>query len=310
MSRKVLLATEKPFAPSARDQIVEVFKKANYEVVVLESYTDKKELLDAVADVDAMIVRSDKADAQVLDAGKKLKLVVRAGAGYDNVDCAHAKEKGIAVMNTPGQNSNAVAELAMGMMVFAARGQFNGKSGTELKGKTLGIHAIGHVGACVARIAKGFGMTVLGQHRRFTPAEIAERGAQAVGSAEELYAKSEYISVHVPLNETSRGLVGKKLLMSMPKGACVVNTARKEVINEQELIEVFAERSDFRYMTDVGIGEETGKILKEKYPDRFFVTPKKMGAQTAEANVNAGLAAADQIVGYFERGVKNFIVNA
>lgn len=310
MSKKVLLATEKPFAASARDKIVEVFKKANYDVVVLESYTNKQDLLKAVADVDAMIVRSDIVDKEVLDAGKKLKLVVRAGAGYDNVDCAHARSKGVDAMNTPGQNANAVAEVAAGMMVYAARGMFNGKSGTELLGKTVGIHAIGAVGTCVARIAKGFGMTVLGQHRRFTAKEIAERGAQAVATAEELYAKSQYVSVHVPLNETTKGLIGKKLLMSMPKNACLVNTARKEVINEAELLEVFEARSDFKYLTDVGIGEATGKVLKEKYPDRFFVTPKKMGAQTSEANVNAGLAAAHQIVGYFDRGERKFIVNA
>ena len=309
MAKKVLLATEKPFAPAARDQVVAVLKEANYEVVVLESYTDKSALLEAVVDADAMIIRSDKVTKEVLDAAKNLKLVVRAGAGYDNIDCAYAKEKGVAAMNTPGQNSNAVAELVFGLMVFTARGRFNGKPGTELKGKTLGIHAVGNVGKCVARIAKGFEMKVIGFDAFLKPEEIRAAGAEPVDSVEKLYAQSDYLSLHIPATPETKQLIGKKLLTSMPKKGCLINTARKEVIHEAELLEVFAERDDIRYITDIGPAEDVAKTLQEKYADRFFMTPKKMGAQTAEANINAGIAAANQIVGFFERGEKNFIVN-
>lgn len=310
MAKKVLLATEKPFAPAARDQVVAVLKEASYEVVLLESYTDKSALLEAVADVDAMIIRSDKVTKEVLDAAKKLKLVVRAGAGYDNIDCAAAKEKGVAAMNTPGQNSNAVAELVFGLLVFTARGRYNGKSGTELKGKTLGIHAVGNVGKCVARIAKGFEMKVLGFDPFLKPEEIKAAGAEPVDSVEKLYAASDYLSLHIPATAETKQSIGKKLLTSMPKNGCLINTARKEVIHEAELLEAFAERGDISYITDIGPAEDVAKTLQEKYPDRFFVTPKKMGAQTSEANINAGIAAANQIVGFFERGEKNFIVNA
>jgi D-3-phosphoglycerate dehydrogenase / 2-oxoglutarate reductase len=310
MAKKVLLATEKPFAPAARDQVVAVLKEANYEAVLLESYTDKSALLEAVADVDAMIIRSDKVTKEVLDAAKKLKLVVRAGAGYDNIDCAAAKEKGVAAMNTPGQNSNAVAELVFGLLVFTARGRYNGKSGTELKGKTLGIHAVGNVGKCVARIAKGFEMKVLGFDPFLKPEEIKAAGAEPVDSVEKLYAESDYLSLHIPATAETKQSIGKKLLTSMPKNGCLINTARKEVIHEAELLEAFAARDDIRYITDIGPAEDVAKTLQEKYPDRFFVTPKKMGAQTSEANINAGIAAANQIVGFFERGEKNFIVNA
>ena len=310
MTKKVLLATEKPFAPAARDQVVAVLKKANYEVVVLESYTDKGAFLDSVKDVDALIIRSDQVDQEVLDAAKSLRLVVRAGAGYDNIDCAYAKQKGVFAMNTPGQNSNAVAELAFGMMVMMARGKYSGKSGTELKGKTLGIHAVGNVGACVARIAKGFGMTVLGFDPYLMPEAIRAAGAEPVDSVEQLYAQSHYLSVNIPATAETKKSIGKKLLMSMPKNACLINTARKEVINEVELLEVFEARADLRYATDVGPADDVAKMLQEKYGDRFFMTPKKMGAQTSEANVNAGIAAAEQIVAYFEKGDNRFIVNA
>ncbi|MCL2823150.1 MAG: hypothetical protein FWD57_04095 [Polyangiaceae bacterium] len=310
MSKKVLLANEKPFTAAARDQVVAVLKKANYEVVVLESYTEKAQLLDAVKDVDAMIIRSDIVDEEVLDAAKNLKLVVRAGAGYDNIKCDHAKAKGVFAMNTPGQNSNAVGELAFGMMLFMARGKFTGKSGTELKGKTLGIHAVGNVGLCVARIAKGFGMTVLGFDPYLTPEAIRAAGAEPVNSVQELYAKSQYLSVNIPATAETKKSIGTDLLMSMPKNACLVNTARKEVINEPELLGVFEARADFRYATDVGPAEDVAKTLQEKYADRFFMTPKKMGAQTSEANVNAGIAAAEQIVAFFEKDDRRFIVNA
>ncbi|HPB95420.1 MAG TPA: NAD(P)-dependent oxidoreductase [Polyangiaceae bacterium] len=263
MTKKVLLATEKPFAPAARDKVVAVLKEARYEVVLLESYTDKAQLLDAVKDVDAMIIRSDKVDPAVLDAAKNLKLVVRAGAGYDNIDCAYAKQKGVFAMNTPGQNSNAVAELVFGMMLMMARGRFSGKSGTELKGKTIGIHAVGNVGRCVARIAKGFDMTVLGYHPRRTAEVIRAAGAEPVDSAETLYAKSEYISLHVPATPENKQSIGKALLMSMPKNACVINTARKEVIHEPELLEVFEARPDFRYATDVEPPRRWQKFFKK-----------------------------------------------
>ena len=309
MAKKVLIATVKPFAPAARDQVVEVLKKANYEVVVLESYANESALLEAVADVDAMVIRSDLVNKAVLDAAKSLKLVVRAGAGYDNIDCAYAKEKGVAAMNTPGQNSNAVAELVFGMMVYMARGKYSGKSGTELKGKTLGIHAVGNVGQCVARIAQGFGMTVLGFDPFLEDDVIRAAGAEPVATIEELYKKSDYLSLHIPATAQTKQSIGKKLLSLMPKGACLLNTARKEVIHEAELLEVFAERTDLRYATDIGPDAEVAKTLTEKFADRVFITPKKMGAQTSEANVNAGIAAANQIVGFLDRGEKKFIVN-
>jgi len=309
MAKKVLLATVKPFAPAARDQVVEVLKKANYDVVVLESYENEGALLEAVADADAMIIRSDKVNKAVLDAAKNLKLVVRAGAGYDNIDCAYAKEKGVAAMNTPGQNSNAVAELVFGMMVYMARGKFNGKSGTELKTKTLGIHAVGNVGQCVARVAQGFGMDILGYDPFLEDGVVRAAGAEPVKTVEELYQRSDYLSLHIPATAQTKQSIGKKLLSLMPKGACLVNTARKEVIHEAELLEVFAERADLRYATDIAPDAEVAATLTEKYADRVFMTPKKMGAQTSEANVNAGIAAANQIVGFFERGEKKFIVN-
>lgn len=309
MAKKVLLANVKPFAPAARDQVVAVLKQASYEVVVLESYPDQAALIQAVADADAMIIRSDIVDKDVLDAAKNLKLVVRAGAGYDNIDCAHAKAKGVFAMNTPGQNANAVAELVFGLLVFTARGRFNGKSGTELKGKTLGIHAVGNVGRCVARIAKGFEMKVLGFDPFLDDAAIRAAGAEPVDSVEKLYAQSNYVSLHIPATPDTKQSIGKKLLTSMPKNGCLINTARKEVIHEAELLDALVERSDLRYVTDIGPAEDVAKTLTEKCGDRFFVTPKKMGAQTSEANVNAGLAAAHQIVGFFERGERNFIVN-
>ena len=309
MSKNVLIATVKPFSPIARDEVVATIKAAGYDADVLESYADKSALLAAAAQCDAMIIRSDNVDAEVLAAGKNLKLVVRAGAGYDNVDCAAAKERGIAVMNTPGQNSNAVAELALAMMVYMARGQFNGKPGTELKGKTLGIHAFGAVGKCVATVAKGFGMKIQAFDPFVESSQIQAAGVQPVSSVEELYRTSQYVSLHIPATSETKNSIGKALLSLMPEQGTLINTARKEVINEAELIEAFAARSDLCYATDIAPGEETAKALTEKYPGRYYATPKKMGAQTFEANLNAGVAAANQIVGFFERGEKNFIVN-
>ena len=309
MSKTVLLATEKPFSQAARNEVVSIIEGAGYTARVLESYKGKGPLLEAVADADAAIVRSDIVDPEVLGAAKKLSIVVRAGAGYDNIDTAAAKAKGVAVMNTPGQNANAVAELVFGMMVYAARGKFDGKTGTELRGKPLGLHAFGAVGRAVAAIAKGFGMPVVAFDPFVDAKAFQAVGVEPVGSAEELYRRAEYISLHVPATSETKGSIGKKLLSLLPKGGTLVNTARKEVINEAELLEVFAERADFRYLTDIAPSDATLATLKEKFGARFYVTPNKMGAQTEEANVNAGLAAARQIIGFFERGERQFVVN-
>lgn len=305
--KKVLVATEKPFAPVAVKGIKDIFGMARYEMVVLEKYTEKAELLKAVADVDAMIVRSDLIDAEVMAAAPNLKIIVRAGAGFDNIDLAASKERGIVVMNTPGQNANAVAELALGLMVYAVRNFYNGTSGTELKGKALGIHAYGNVGRNVARIAKGFGLDVYA-YDAFCPKEVIEKdGVKAVGSAEELYRTCQIVSLHIPATAETKNSINYALLNNMPKGALLINTARKEVINEPELIQLMGERADFRYVTD--IMPAANAEFAEKFAGRYFATPKKMGAQTAEANINAGLAAARQIVDYLENGVTKFQVN-
>lgn len=305
--KKVLVATEKPFAPAAVREIKKVVENAGYEIVLLEKYTNPADLIESVADVDAMIIRSDKVTPEVLDAAKNLKIVVRAGAGYDNIDLEAASKKGVVAMNTPGQNSNAVAELALGMMVYLARGMFNGKPGTELKGKTLGIHAYGHVGRLVAGIAKGFGMKVLA-FDPFIPAEVIQKdGVEAVNSVEELYSGSQYVSLHIPSNEKTRNSIDFDLLKIMPQGATLINTARKEVIDEDSLLKLYAERPDFIYISDIAPGN--AEQIAAEYPDRSFFTPKKMGAQTAEANINAGIAAAQQIVNFFEKGDTSFQVN-
>jgi len=309
LSKTVLLACEKPFSAAARDEVVAIIKQAGYTANVLESYKGKGPLLDAIASADAAIVRSDVIDAEVLEAAKSLKLVVRAGAGYDTIDTATAKGKGIAVMNTPGQNANAVAELVFGMLVYTARNKFNGKVGSELKGKTLGLHAFGAVGRAVATIAKGFGMTVYAFDPFVTADQIKAGGAEPAASVEDLYSKSQYLSLHIPATAETKGSIGKKLLSLMPAGATLVNTARKEVVNEAELLEVFEARKDFRYVSDIAPSDATAAVLKEKYDARTLINTVKSGAQTEEANVNAGLAAARQIVGFFERGEKNFIVN-
>jgi D-3-phosphoglycerate dehydrogenase len=309
VSKTVLLATEKPFSAAARNEVVAIIEKAGYTARVLESYKGKAPLIEAIADADAAIVRSDIIDAEVLEQAKNLKLVVRAGAGYDNIDTAAAKAKGIAVMNTPGQNANAVAELVFGMLVYVARGKFNGKTGGELRGKTLGLHAFGAVGRAVATVAKGFGMTVLAYDPFVKPEGFKESGVEAASSVEDLYKRSQYISLHIPATAETKGSIGKKLLSLMPAGATLVNTARKEVINEAELLEVLETRKDFRYVSDIAPSDATAATIKEKFADKVYVTPVKMGAQTEEANVNAGLAAARQIEGFFERGEKNFIVN-
>lgn len=304
---KILVATVKPFAPVAVEQIKKIVEEAGYQFALLEKYEDADELKRAVADVDALIVRSDKVTSEVINAAPKLKIVVRAGAGYDNIDLKAATEKGVVVMNTPGQNSNAVAELALGMMVYLARNQFNGKPGTELKGKTLGLHAYGHVGKRVAEIAKGFGMPLYA-FDPFIPKEIIEKdGVEAVPSIEELYATCQYVSLHIPANEKTIKSINYELLSRMPRNAVLVNTARKEIIDEEGLLKMFAERPDFKYISD--IAPDCAAEIAEKYPGRFFFTPKKMGAQTAEANINAGIAAAKQIVNFFEKGDRTFQVN-
>lgn len=304
---KVLVATEKPFSKVAVDQIREIVEKGGHELATLEKYTDVQQLYAAVADADALIVRSDKVTKEVIAAAPKLKIVVRAGAGYDNLDLAACTERGIVAMNTPGQNSNAVAELAIGMMIYISRNQFTPGTGTELKGKTLGIQAYGNVGRLVAAHAKSFGMKIMA-FDPFVPAEkIQAEGVEVAASLEDLYAKSDFVSLHIPANNETKGSIGYALLSKMPKGGCLVNTARKEVINEPELVKVLEERQDLKYITDIAAGNQTE--LNEKFGKRVFATPKKMGAETAEANVNAGVAAANQICDFFATGNRKFQVN-
>jgi D-3-phosphoglycerate dehydrogenase len=304
---KVLIATDKPFASVAVDGIRKVVDAAGMELVLLEKYTEKTQLLDAVKDVDAIIIRSDIIDNEVFDAAKQLKIVVRAGAGYDNVDLAAATAHNVCVMNTPGQNANAVAELALGMMVYGVRNKYNGTSGTELMGKKLGIHAYGNVGRNVARIAKGFGMEIYA-YDAFCPATVIENdGVKALASADQLYETCQFISLHIPATAETKKSINFDLLSKMPKGAMLINTARKEVINESELVKFMEARTDFRYMTDIMPANHAE--LAEKFADRYFSTPKKMGAQTAEANINAGIAAANQIVDFLKNGVNTFQVN-
>jgi D-3-phosphoglycerate dehydrogenase / 2-oxoglutarate reductase len=304
---KVLVATDKPFAPVAVKGIRKVVEEAGYELILLEGYTSQDDFIKAIAYADAVIVRSDKTDKTVIDAGNNLKIVIRAGAGYDNIDLVAASAKGVCVMNTPGQNSNAVAELAAGMMVYYVRNFFNGKSGTELMGKTLGIHAYGYVGKNVARIAKGFGMDIYAYDPFIPKEEIEKDGVKWVGSAEELYSKCNFISLHIPANSQTKLSINYSLLSLMPVPACLVNTARAEVINENDLLRIFEERKDFAYLSDV---ESANKAdLEVKFKGRFFFTPKKMGAQTEEANINAGIAAARQIVNFIKNGDRKFQVN-
>ena len=304
---KILVATDKPFAAIAVKGIREVVEGAGDELILLEKYGEKAKLLEAVKDVDAIIIRSDVIDAEVLDAAKQLKIVVRAGAGYDNVDLAAATAHNVCVMNTPGQNSNAVAELAFGMMVMAVRNFYNGTSGTELKGKKQGIHAYGNVGRNVARIAKGFGMEIY-EFDAFCPASAIEAdGVKPVASPEELYATCDIVSLHIPATAETKNSINYALVGKMPKGGLLVNTARKEVINEAELIKLMEERADLKYVTD--IMPVANEEFAAKFAGRYFSTPKKMGAQTAEANINAGIAAAKQIEGFLKEGCEKFRVN-
>ena len=304
---KVLIATEKPFAPAAVNGIREVVEGAGYELALLESYTDKADLLAAVVNVDAMIIRSDKATREVIEAAKNLKVIVRAGAGYDNIDLEACTEKGIVAMNTPGQNSNAVAELVLGMMVFLARNGYNGKAGVELRGKKIGIHAYGNVGRYVGEIAKGFGMEVYAFDPFVAKEAIEADGVKVVDSVEELYSTCNYISLHIPANDKTKKSINYDLLNKMPEGGILVNTARKEVIDEEGLVKLMEDRKDFAYISD--IAPDCKDEIAAKFDGRFFFTPKKMGAQTAEANINAGIAGANQIVNCIEKGDETFRVN-
>ncbi len=304
---KILIATEKPFAPVAVDGIRKEVEAAGYGLALLEKYTAKQQLLDAVKDADALIIRSDVIDAEVLDAARQLKIVVRAGAGYDNVDLAAATAHGVCVMNTPGQNSNAVAELVFGLLVFAVRNFYNGKAGTELKGKKLGILAFGNVGRNVARIAHGFGMDIYA-YDAFCPKEAIEAaGVHAVASTENLFGLCDIVSLHIPATDETKGSINYDMVNRMPKGGILVNTARKEVIDEAGLMRLLDERTDLKYITD--IAPVAAAEFAEKFQGRYFATPKKMGAQTAEANINAGIAAARQIVGFLRDGDRKFQVN-
>lgn len=303
---KVLVATEKPFAAAAVNGIKAEVEGAGHQLVLLEKYTEKQQLLDAVADVEAMIVRSDKITAEVLDAAKNLKIVVRAGAGFDNVDIAYAKEKNVVVENTPGQNSNAVAELVFGLLVYAVRNFYNGKSGSELLGKKLGILAFGNVGRNVARIAKGFGMDVYA-YDAFCPKEAIEAaGVKAVDSQDALFENCDVVSLHIPATPETKQSINAALVGKMKKGGILVNTARKEVINEPELLKLLEERTDLKYVSDI-MPDAHEEFCK--FEGRYFATPKKMGAQTAEANINAGIAAAKQINAFFADGCTKFQVN-
>ncbi|MDR2970104.1 MAG: 3-phosphoglycerate dehydrogenase [Tannerellaceae bacterium] len=304
---KVLVATDKPFAKAAVDGIRKVIEDAGFELALLEKYTEKAQLLDAVKDANAIIIRSDIIDTEVLAAAKELKIVVRAGAGYDNVDLDAATANRVVVMNTPGQNANAVAELVLGLLVYGVRNFYNGTSGTELKGRKLGILAYGNVGRNVARIAKGFGMDVCA-YDAYCPADVIEKdGVKAVASTADLFRECQIVSLHIPATAETKGSINFELMNSMPKGAIVVNTARKEVIDEAGLIKMFEERPDFKYLSDIKPGIDAE--LNEKHPDHYFATPKKMGAQTAEANINAGIAAAEQIVDFIKNGNERFRVN-
>ena len=303
---KVLVATEKPFAAEAVEGIKKEIEGAGHQLVLLEKYTDVAELEDAVADADALIVRSDKVTPNVLDAANQLKIVVRAGAGYDNIDIAYAKERGVVVENTPGQNSNAVAELVFGLLVFTVRNFFTGKAGSELKGKRLGILAFGNVGRNVARIAQGFGMDVYAYDAFCTKASIEEAGVHAVDSQDALFENCDIVSLHIPSTPDTKQSINYALVSKLKKGGIVINTARKEVVNEPELLKLMTERTDLRYITDI---KPDADAEFAQFEGRYFATPKKMGAQTAEANTNAGIAAAKQINAFFESGCTKFQVN-
>lgn len=303
---KVLLATDKPFAKVAVEGISKIINDAGFELIILEKYKTQTDFIQAAADADAIIVRSDIADKGLLEEAKKLRIIVRAGAGYDNIDIKTARELGIVAMNTPGQNSNAVAELAIGMMIYLARNLYDGSSGTELRGKKLGLHAYGNVSGYVAQIARGLGMEVYALDPFVSKEQMEKDGVHFIEKTEDLYSLCQYISLHMPYNKETHHIIGYELMSKMPKGATLINTARKEVICEDGLLKILAERQDFKYGADV---EPDIKAELEVYKGRFFITPKKMGAQTEEANINAGLAAARQIVNFFKTGDTTYQIN-
>lgn len=303
---KVLVATEKPFAKAAAEKIKGIIEAAGYTAVFLEKYTEHQAFVDAAKDADAIIIRSDKANKAVIESAEKLKIIVRAGAGFDNVDLDAATAKGVVVMNTPGQNSNAVAELALGMMVYQVRNHFNGSSGTELKDKRLGIHAYGNVGKNVARIAKGFGMKVMAFDPFVSADEIKNDGVEVVDSVEALYSQCNFVSLHIPANDKTKNSINYDLLSKMPANAMLVNTARKEVVDEADMKRLLADRKDFSYVSDIA---PTNAEELAEFDAQIFFTKKKMGAQTSEANINAGIAAANQIIAFIENGEITFKVN-
>jgi D-3-phosphoglycerate dehydrogenase / 2-oxoglutarate reductase len=303
----VLVATEKPFAKVAVEGISEIVKKAGFELRLLEKYTAKEQLLDAAKDVDAIIIRSDIIDEQVINAAKNLKIVVRAGAGYDNVDLKAATARNVVVMNTPGQNANAVAELTFGIMIYLNRNFYDGTSGVELRGKTFGIHAYGNVGRILGIIAKGMGMDVFAHDPYVDKIFIENDGIKCISDVKELYKKCQYVAVCLPANAQTKQSINEDLLSLMPEGATLVNPARKELINEASLLKIFSQRKDFRYVTDTA--PDCAEQLKTEYPKRYYGTAKKMAAQTEEANINAGLAAARQIANFILKGDKTFKVN-
>lgn len=304
---KILIATEKPFVPLAIRQIQEVTEAAGFKLVLLENYKEKSELLEAVSDADAMIVRSDKVTTEVLDSAKQLKVVVRAGSGYDNIDIASCTAHNVVAMNTPGQNSNGVAELVFELMLYQIRNGFSGKSGTELRGKTIGLHAFGNVGKYVADIARGFGMDIYAYDPFVSERVMKNNGAKQCINIQELYLKCQYISVHMPSNDITRKSIGYDLLKKMPQNAVLVNTARKEVVDEEGLLKIFEERPDISYLSDVE--PDCKAVFEEKYQGRYIFTAKKMGAQTEESNINAAVAAARQIIDYFKNGKEKFRIN-
>ena len=304
---KILVATEKPFAKTAIDGIRRIVESSGHELCLLEKYTDEAQFLSAVADVDALIVRSDKVTKQVVDAAANLKIVVRAGAGFDNLNLEACSAKNVVAMNTPGQNSNAVAELVLGLMVFMNRNKFTAGTGAELKGKKLGIHAYGNVGRLVARIARGFEMDVWAFDPFVKKEAMQAEGVTVVDNVEDLYANCNYVSLHIPANEKTKKSINAALINLLPKGGCLINTARKEVIDEEDLLKILDQRTDIKYATDVAPSNIAA--LTEKFGTRVFATPTKIGAETAEANINAGLAAANQIVNFFENGDITFKVN-
>lgn len=307
LTMKVLIATEKPFAPVAVKGIQDILTEVGYEVALLEKYTEKADLLQAVADANALIIRSDKVDAEVIEAAPQLKIVVRAGAGYDNVDLETATAHQVVVMNTPGQNSNAVAELVVGLLLYAIRNQFNGTAGTELKGKRIGLMAFGAVAQNLARIAEGFGMTISGYSPTHRPQKIVDAGYKAYEDLHDFFANNDVVSLHIPSTPETRGSIGYDLISALPKNGILANSARQDVIDEEGLLKALAERPDLRYVTDLKLKDHEHAV--EMLGERYIFTPKKMGAQTKEANINAGLAAARQIVDFLENGVNTFQVN-